>query len=232
MTSKSSNQPKPPIPLPRDLIVLSCIWIAASWIVSIGLSSPAHPVAASYVDALLMMCTLTACGVTIAWPLLRLSFGTFIRPYAQTVLDMVVLICAIQVVVWPLRLLSTWPIQQTAIIAGLLTAWVLLTGGFVLFGLSSNRGSVRTTTMMALMVVVAIGALIPTTTEIPWWNPISGISAALQSRTYSTDGTPFWNGASAVFTTLIASLGLWIAVSGARIAGYPSSAPESERVNS
>jgi hypothetical protein len=220
------------VPLPRDLIVLACIWIAGSWIMSIGLRSPVHPVAASYTDALLMMCILTMSGITIGWPLYRTSCTRFSRPYLQTGLDMLVLLCAIQVTVWPLRLLSTWSISHTAVIVSVLTIWILVSGAFVFLGASSARASVRTTAMLLAILLVAVGVVLPWGSGFPWWSSIDSAMAAVDLDSVRVSGDPVWTGMGGVVSTAIAAVGLWIIVLGARIAGNPSGKGESERVES
>ena len=219
------------IPLPRDMIVIACIWIAGSWIVSIGLRPPVHPVAASYTDALLMMSVLAMSGITIGWPLYRLSCTRFTRPCLQTILDMLVIICAIQVTVWPLRLLSSWSIPETAVVASVLSIWILVSGAFVFLGASSPRASVRTTVMLVMMLLVAIGMVVPSEGGFPWWSPIGSAMSVIRFDSSSMSADPIGKGIEGVMSTAVAGIGLWIIVLGARIAGKTSGKRRSERVD-
>ncbi|MHC5025110.1 MAG: hypothetical protein ACYTGG_14600, partial [Planctomycetota bacterium] len=117
--------PRPQVELPRGLIFLSSLWLIGSWGLSIGLRRPVEPSSASYTPGVRMMLLCVAIGIMIAWPLLRLSQRSTPRPLAQTLLDLTVLAALIQVVIWPLRLVTPWSPQRTAAVDATLLGWML-----------------------------------------------------------------------------------------------------------
>lgn len=223
-----SPEPVRTLTLPRGLIVLCCLWIAISWLILFGVHPPIQPVAASYSDAVIMMITSTMLGISIAWPLLRTSGRRFTLPLRQTLLDMIVLACAVQVIVWPIRLVSTWSVMQTVLIAGVLCAWIVMFGAIVRFGAASDRAAIRTTMMLLAILIVIVGALLSNGDGDSWWSPLNSVIAAAQSR----QNIPTPSTATGIATTSISGIGLWILLTGARKALEPSGDRDSQRVDS
>ena len=221
-----------PVPLPRDLILAACLWIAGAWTYAIGLGSPVNPVAASYSDALVMMCLLAMFGITLGWPLLRMCGTRFTRPFTQTWLDMIVLTCAIQVTIWPLRLLSTWSVSQTILISCALVAWMFIAGAFVLVGASSRRGSTRSLVMLCLMILITVGSLVTTDGAIPWWSPLDSIVQSTKPDTSTIATENMWAGAGPLVSTMVAAAGFWLVASGALLMHLDSGVQVVKRVES
>lgn len=149
-------EPLRPLELPRGLIFLGSIWLIGSWFVAIGVRSPIQPVAASYTPGVRMMQICLGVGLIVAWPLLRLSQRPSAAPVKQTLLDLSALLALVQVVVWPLRLVTPWTLSRTAAIDATLVSWLILAGAIVAASAGSRRTGPRMLGM-AMCVSLAIG---------------------------------------------------------------------------
>jgi hypothetical protein len=165
-------RPAPPLTLPRGLIFMASLWLIGSWLITIGVRTPIQPVSASYTPAVRMMLLCLVIGLTIGWPLLRLSQGPSPHPVGQTVLDLVVLLALTQVVVWPLRLVTPWPVDRTAAIDATMTSWLLMIGAVVGGALATPRAGVRS---LAMAVCLAMGLLGP---ALAWLGPLGGLDTS------------------------------------------------------
>lgn len=146
-----------PLILPRGLIFLASIWLIASWIIALGVKAPVQASSASYTPGVrrMMMCVTT--GLIIAWPLLRLSQSRPTYPGKQTQLDLMVLLGLVQVVVWPLRLVTNWTPARTAAIDATLAGWVLLAGAIVAAAITTDRKGPRALAMIACICMCLLG---------------------------------------------------------------------------
>jgi hypothetical protein len=188
-----------PVP-PRGLIFLASAWLIASWIVAIGPSAPiqAHP--ASYAPAVRLLILLVTVGMLVGWPLVRLSGPPRAWPIRQALLDAAVLLCLMQVVVWPLRLLTPWNPWRSAAIDLAIGGWAAAVTALIAFGtipVDRRATLVRTTAMLAIVALVmgapvlrlwagtalpfvadgAISAADPSWWTAVRWNPISAVYA-------------------------------------------------------
>jgi len=145
-----------PIVLPRGLILLGFAWLMVSWAMAMGFQPPLHPSAASYEPGVKMMLLSLMIGITIAWPLYRLSQPPASRPILQTVLDLLVLLAMSQVVIWPLRLVTTWSRLTTAAMDVGLIAWTVLIGAIIASSIGSARRGPRTLAMAACLGLALI----------------------------------------------------------------------------
>ena len=161
----------PPLVLPRGLILLACVWLIGSWLLSIGVKPPIEPSSASYTPGVRLMLVCIGIGLMIGWPLLRLSAaagGPTARPILQTVLDLIVLLSLIQVVIWPLRLVTPWTLARTAALDATLVGWTVLAGAVVASAVGSGRDGVRNLAIVACLAMcllgpalAVIGAIVP-----------------------------------------------------------------------
>ncbi len=143
--------------LPRGLILVSSLWLVVSWSVAIGFRTPVVASSASYTPGVRLMLISAAVGLVIAWPLLRLSQGPVRYPIRQTVLDLIVLLALLQVVIWPLRLVTPWSPFRTAALDATLTAWALLAGAFVASAVGSPRQGPRNMAMAGCVALCIAG---------------------------------------------------------------------------
>ncbi|MBX3354903.1 MAG: hypothetical protein KF724_04315 [Phycisphaeraceae bacterium] len=155
------------MPLPRGLILLASAWLFLSWIASMGIQPPLIAATSSYTPAVRLMILSSAIGAMVAWPLLRLSQGPTRTPWRDTVLDLIVVLGMVNMVLWPLRLVTPWPPVRMALIMAMLAIGVLTVGAIVAAATPSARRWVRTTAM-ALVLLVALGAM-PLRAVAPQW---------------------------------------------------------------
>lgn len=147
----------PPLLLPRGLILLACVWLIGSWLLSIGVRPPIEPSSASYTPGVRLMLVCIGVGLMIGWPLLRLSQSATPRPIVQTVLDLTVLVSLIQVVIWPLRLVTPWTVVRTAALDATLVSWTVLGGAVVASAVGSHRRGVRNLAITACLAMCLLG---------------------------------------------------------------------------
>ena len=157
--------------LPRGLIFLASIWLIASWIIAIGLRAPVQPSSATYTPSVRVMVQCVVIGLMIGWPLLRLSQSRPGLPIRQTLLDLLVLIALVQVVLWPLRLVTNWTPLRTAAIDATMCGWVILAGAVVAAALGTRQRGPRTLAMIACVAMVLLGP------AAAWMGVVSGLNA-------------------------------------------------------
>ena len=146
-----------PIILPRALIFVASIWLIGSWMITIGFVPPVHPSSASYEPGVQQMLISLAIGLMVGWPLLRLSQAAHGASRRQTVLDLVVLTSMIQVVLWPLRLVTRWSLERTAAIDATLVGWMLVAGAIVAAATATANRGVRALAMIACLGLCLVG---------------------------------------------------------------------------
>jgi hypothetical protein len=149
---RQADAPPPSVVLPRALIFLASIWLIGSWVIAIGLKRPVQPSSSSYEPGVRLMLICLTTGLMVGWPMLRLSQVHTPLPVRQTILDLVVLLSMVQVVLWPLRLVTTWPVMRTAAIDATITGWLLIFGAVIAAAIGTDRRGPRN-----LAMVVCIG---------------------------------------------------------------------------
>jgi len=149
----------PPVPiiLPRSLIFLASIWLIASWLIAIGFVPPVQPSSTSYQHGLLIMLLCVSTGVMVGWPLLRLSQEFTAAPLRQTLLDMIVVASMIQVILWPIRLVTAWTPGRTAAIDMTLLGWLLLVGATIAAAIGTARRGPRNLAMITCIAMCLLG---------------------------------------------------------------------------
>jgi hypothetical protein len=157
--------------LPRGLIFLASLWLIFSWIIALGVRTPVQPSSASYTPGVRLMLLCVAIGLMIGWPLLRLSQSRPWRPLGQTWLDLLVLLGLVQVVIWPLRLVTTWTPWRTAALDATLAGWLLLTGAIVASAITTDRRGPRLLAMSACIAICLLGP------ALAWLGLMTGVNA-------------------------------------------------------
>lgn len=142
------------IPLPRSLVFLSTGWLIVSWGLTVGFDRPLQPSSSAYEPAVQLMLGSLMAGLLIAWPLMRLSQPVSPFPIRQTIIDLFVLLSMVQVVVWPLRLVTRWTVDRTAAIDAVLIGWLLLAGAVLASAIGTRRLGPR---LLAVVVLLAFG---------------------------------------------------------------------------
>lgn len=119
----------------------------------------------TYAPAARIMLVVVGVGMTLLWPMVRLSQATPPRPVPMHALvDTWIVLLPIQVVLWPLVFLAGWPVNIVLGVAANFLAWGLLTGGLLAIALTgpalqhpSDPRLLRRTLWMLVMVVLTLG---------------------------------------------------------------------------
>jgi hypothetical protein len=153
-----SDRPRAaPFVLPRALIFLSSVWLIGSWLLAIGLVPPIHPSSTSYEHGLQMMLLCVTSGLMIGWPLFRLSQSAAGAPLRQTGLDLLVMASMLQVILWPLRLVTSWSLLRTLAIDLTLIGWLVLAGAIVAAAIGTDRPGPRILAMLGCLAMCLLG---------------------------------------------------------------------------
>lgn len=183
--------PRLPRPTPpRGLIFLASAWLMIAWGLTIGVRPPVQMHAASYTPGVRLLLLSIGLGIGIAWPVVRLSGSLRPWPIRQTLLDLIVLLCLAQVVIWPLRLVTTWPPLRSAAMDLCLTGWSLAIAAVVSVGSIPARrglGAIRTVAMIATLLLVA---------GVPFVMTISHESLPFTNRPGASEPSDWWTTAS------------------------------------
>lgn len=144
--------------VPRGLVVLAAAWIFLAWIILFGWKPPVQPQAASYSGGMQLLFVMVAVGATVLWPLLRLSGRPSSAPMLQAVFDALAMLVLLQVVVWPLRLVTNWTLPRSVAIDCALGASLMTTAAILgaAHGLRSPRARA-----IAMTILVALAAIPP-----------------------------------------------------------------------
>jgi len=145
-----------PLFVPRGLVMLAALWVFTSWILLFGFRPPVQPQTASYGPTLEILFASVGVGIAVGWPLLRLSARPSAAPLLQSALDAVALAILLQVVVWPLRLVSSWTLPRTWMIVAALGVSIALSGAVLALTAGSTRRRTRTRAMAACVALAAL----------------------------------------------------------------------------
>lgn len=160
--------------IPRALVMLASVWVFVSWILLFGFKPPVQPQASTYGPSIQMLMALCGVGIAVAWPMLRLSARPSSAPSAQAALDGVSIFMLLQVVVWPLRLVTSWTLARAIAVDGALAASIMLTSAI----LAMTQGSASRRTRTAAMLVCVLLAMLP------------GVVAVIANLTTDPSGMP------------------------------------------
>jgi hypothetical protein len=177
-----------------------------------------------------MLLAITALGIAVLWPMVRLSQLPDPHPISGAIQDLIVVLIPTQAVVWPqwLGWLGRWPVPVVGALAAMLAAWAFLVGGLLVV---AQAGMLRVelrhdrpapspwsgrTNWMALFVGVTLcGALGPLVAggpgsdaeRIRWmFSPITAVFELTRNRA--------WTGTAATVTA-----GHWWAIAAVAAAG-------------
>ncbi len=148
----------PPRPLfvPRGLVVLTALWVFITWVTLFGFSPPVQAQSSSYGPSIQLLFATIGVGIAIAWPMLRLAGRASSAPLSQSIFDGLAILVLLQVVLWPLRLVTSWSLDRTIALDGMLALTIVSTGAILSLATASTRAKTRTLAMFAL-VLVALG---------------------------------------------------------------------------
>lgn len=136
--------------MPRGLVFVASGWIVVSWLIVIGAEPPLQPTTSAYTPAAEMLVMSMAIGAFVAWPLHRLTTAPRYSVPVRTMLETVALVGMALVVLWPLRLVTTWSIARVAWLDAEILCTLLLIGGLTVR--AAGRGSRRTIAMVLILL--------------------------------------------------------------------------------
>ena len=149
-----------PFFIPRGLVMLTAGWVFLSWIWLFGLTPPVQAQAASYAPSIRLLFASIGVGIGVAWPLLRLSGRASSAPIAQCTCDALAVTVILQVVIWPLRLVTNWTLTRTLVLDAAITLSIITIASVLSLALATQRERTRSWTMGALSIAALGPSLI------------------------------------------------------------------------
>jgi len=207
-------------------------WIIASTLIAFPLQMPLYLAPSSLSPAIVMTVLMCAAGMWIAWPLMRLSQPPRERVVWCAIVDALALACLWQLLIWPLRLGTAWPIERTLLIDLHGICGLLAVTGIIAAGQAMRSSIARTAAMLACLLIgvgfqlplAAIGLVHP---NLSSWFPsgIPGLLARINSPASLPD-TVQWNDLlhASIVASVICALGFLIAIAASRALDSQSSA--------
>lgn len=126
---------------PRGFAVLWMFFLLASTLlVFLTLGDPVRVTAEGYREGARMLITMISIGITVLWPMLRLSqIGAIGGGTAVIVKDLVILLVPLQAVLWPQTIITGWPVEAVAATATVIVSWALIVGAMLALALGPGR---------------------------------------------------------------------------------------------
>jgi hypothetical protein len=198
---------------PRTLVLLWTMFLMASAAVTVfSVGVLGMPQRQQFQPASRAMFAMAAIGLTVLWPMIRLSQSAPERPLRAVWLDMGALVLPAQAIVWPTRMLTGWSWSVLAGCACAQAAWTLFVGALLALGLRGCRAGgtgARTGWMGAVLLAVGgapalqlLGGLLGFTPREAGWlaSPLtishalttspSGLSPAMEAHEWLAIGAP------------------------------------------
>lgn len=107
-----------------------------------------------------VLMVLIAGGLTLLWPMVRLSQASPRRPRTAALVDYFALSVPLCAVLWPVTWLGRWDWRVTAAVLAMLGAWGLCVAGVVAMGTRGSSGAGRTGWAIAVVIALAAGPVI------------------------------------------------------------------------
>lgn len=135
------------------MVLAWCLWLIGVWtllLVTIGWSPLAYR----------WMVFAAVIGLMGLWPAARLS-QDHRGPGARTIVfvDWVCMLVVFQAVLWPMRIIARWSLEQTLMVNAAVASWSLLTGLLIAWGRSFGTAGMRTVAMLACVAVLVLEPL-------------------------------------------------------------------------
>lgn len=172
---------------PRLFALFWSIYLMLSALVTIfATRTIGIPQASRFQYGALALLVMVTAGFSFLWPLTRLSQRAPRRPVRSIGADLLVMLVPLQAVIWPMPILTGWPVEVIGGLATLLSCWVIGISGFVLFGCTTRSHAERAMWMMACVLCVLaapiwyvwVTRLAPQSPQADWllrWSPFTGI---------------------------------------------------------
>ncbi len=141
---------------PRTLVLLWTVYLFVGGLITVFSVRMLGPMQAGlFRPTTRMFLALAAVGLTVLWPMVRLSQESPRRPLRATLMDAAALLLPTQAVIWPTKLLTRWDWDIVAGVSLLLISWTALVSAIVAMGVSRRPGPARTWWMLLCLVFVA-----------------------------------------------------------------------------
>lgn len=170
------------VQLPRVLLLWWSLWLLGGWMREFLWNWPAAPTVENYQVAVRNLLITVGLGLSIVWPVYRLSLRRPPRPALTVALDAAALMLTLQVVLWPIRLSTHWSLERVLAIDATLAVWAALVGSFIAWGLSSGRPWSRAGWMLLATALVVAGPAASVMVDDPtraaeWrlWSPMGAL---------------------------------------------------------
>ena len=126
---------------PRGFAVLWMVFLLISTVfVFLTMGDPVRVTGEGYREGIRTLITVIALGITVLWPMLRLSQASAIGGGIVVVAkDLVILLIPLQAVIWPQALITGWSFSSVAASAIVLVAWALIVGALLAVALGTGR---------------------------------------------------------------------------------------------
>lgn len=190
--------------LPRWLLLGWSAWLLVSWYLSFGQYRAVAVDSDAHVAAVRQMLVAISLWLAVAWPLFRFVGRPIRAPRLTCFVDFLAIVGTFQVVVWPMRLLTPWPIATVMLVDFMIIAWALVMSGIITWALITARGGRGRLAWTAVcLFILLVGplttwfalahnpGLVTAEHEPLYWSPVSCMWL-LASRTDSLVGSAEW----------------------------------------
>lgn len=153
---------------PRLFVLLWTSYLFAATILTLASVGGAGYVPPEvYRTAARILLVLLVAGMTVVWPMIRLSQASPERGgFAPTVQDLLIVLAPAQAVVWPQWLLAGWSLEVVGALSAMLAAWGLLAGSVLALVLSMRpAGAGARVAWMVFFVALTLAGSLPALLE-------------------------------------------------------------------
>jgi len=170
---------------PRLLVLCWAIYLLAASgatimrLPELGFTDPRYVQASARVLIMLM-----GVGLTVLWPMVRLSQASPRRPATAALVDLVALLVPLAAVLWPVTWLGRWDWEVTCGVLAMFGAWGVLLAALVTMGTRGGSGTGRTLWALLHVALLGGGPIVAATLAgagEPAWalyaSPLSGVYA-------------------------------------------------------
>lgn len=172
---------------PRALVLIWAMYLMGGALLTIfAVRTLGSPASGRYEYGCRAMAIMVAFGLSVLWPMARLSQVSPSRPVRSMAVDLVALLAPVQAVVWPMPLLTSWSVPIAGGLNLMIASWGLLAGVVVAHGSASRSMATRALLMVVAVALVGAApglALFVGSAGGPampgWWEMLSPITAVL-----------------------------------------------------
>jgi hypothetical protein len=231
---------------PRTFAAAWILFLFGATVVSVGAVGAFGLLSADvYRPAARVMVEITAVGLAVLWPMVRLSQETPRQPLRAMAQDLIVMLGPVQAVVWPQALvwMAAWPVSVVLCLDLFVCGWGVLIGGLLAtYFLRPRVGRWAMMALLLLLVLVgpvvaalrqpgAAAAMDPALSQpaVEWMmsSPLTGVYEITRDRSWTglhaRVDARHWAGVVLVWAVAVASWGVagWLGRGGPGVARGP-----------